>query len=125
MLKGVFLIFLFQLAGEVTQKFFELSVPGPVIGLLLLLVSLLLTRSMTAPLKVNLETSLATASGQLLAHLPLLFVPIGVGVVMHVSFLENSLLKVLATIFIGTVVTVGFTALVVEKLQDRDAANDG
>jgi len=37
MLNSIFTIFLFQLAGEFVQKFFELSIPGPVIGLILLL----------------------------------------------------------------------------------------
>ena len=124
MLKGIFFIFLFQLVGEVIQKLLELAVPGPVIGLLLLLTALLLTRSSKRALKVELEMNLSVASEQLLAHLPLLFVPIGVGVVMHISFLESSLLKVLAVIFIGTVLTVGFTALVIEKIQDRRTVDD-
>lgn len=125
MLKGIFLIFLFQLTGEVIQKLLELSVPGPVIGLVLLLISLLLTRSSRRSFKVRLEMNLSQAAEQLLAHLPLLFVPIGVGVVMHISFLESSLLKVLAVIFIGTVLTVGFTALLIEKIQGRSITDDG
>ena len=39
MLKSIFIIFLFQLIGESAQKYFELTVPGPVIGLILLLMS--------------------------------------------------------------------------------------
>ena len=44
MLNSIFLIFFFQLVGEFIQKFLELSIPGPVIGLFLLLIMLLLSK---------------------------------------------------------------------------------
>ena len=37
MLRSLFIIFFFQLLGEAIQKFFEINIPGPVIGLILLL----------------------------------------------------------------------------------------
>ena len=37
MLNSIFTILLFQLIGEFIQKFTEISIPGPVIGLILLL----------------------------------------------------------------------------------------
>ena len=40
MLKSIFIIFSYQLIGEVIQKIFELYIPGPVIGLILLLLTL-------------------------------------------------------------------------------------
>ena len=45
MLKSVFIIFLFQLIGETIQKYFELTIPGPVIGLILLLISFILLKN--------------------------------------------------------------------------------
>ena len=110
MLQGIFIIFLFQLIGEMVQKYFALSIPGPVIGLLLLLLALLLLDRRGAAVKARFEQSLSTTSAALLGHLPLLFVPIGVGVVMHISVLEESLLAVLGVIFVGTVASIGFTA---------------
>jgi holin-like protein len=68
-------------------------------------------------LRENIETGLFATSAALLKHLPLLFVPIGVGVVMHVTLLEDQLLAVLAVIFVGTVLTIGLSALLMEKLQ--------
>ena len=44
MLNSIFTILLFQLIGEFFQKFTEISIPGPVIGLILLL-SVLLIRA--------------------------------------------------------------------------------
>ena len=34
MLNAIFIIFLFQLIGELIQKVLELNIPGPVIGLI-------------------------------------------------------------------------------------------
>ena len=117
MLQSIFAIFLFQLVGEMVQKYFALTVPGPVIGLVLLLLAMLVSdrigNSPVALLKQNLTVTAET----LLGHLPLLFVPIGVGVVMHISLLEDQLAAVLGVVFIGTVLTVGFSALLMEKLQ--------
>ena len=45
MLKSIFIIFLFQLIGESIQKYFELTIPGPVIGLILLLMSFILLKN--------------------------------------------------------------------------------
>ena len=44
MLRGFFVILLFQLIGEVIQKFFALVIPGPVIGLIFLLFTLIYLR---------------------------------------------------------------------------------
>ena len=125
MLESIFVILVFQLIGETVQKYFELTIPGPVIGLVLLLSSLLLLDRYAGSYKEKLEQGLGRASDYLLGHLPLLFIPIGVGVVMHISYLEDRLLSVLVIIFVSTVLTVGFTAFVMEKLQSREDQNDG
>ena len=117
MLQGVFTIFLFQLLGEMVQKFFNLTIPGPVIGLVLLLLALLLLDKRGKGLRDRFEKGLDTTSATLLGHLPLLFVPIGVGVVMHISVLEGHLLAVLGVIFIGTVSCIGVSALLMQRLQ--------
>ncbi len=41
MLRAIFVIFFFQLLGEALKKFFEMRIPGPVIGLILLLITLI------------------------------------------------------------------------------------
>jgi holin-like protein len=123
MLQGIFIIFLFQLIGEMVQKYFALTVPGPVIGLVLLLLTLLLLDKRGAAVKARFEQGLATSATTLLSHLPLLFVPIGVGVVMHISVLESQLLAVLAVIFVGTIASIGFSALLMQKLQGMGKRN--
>ena len=117
MLQSIFVIFLFQLVGEMVQKYFALTVPGPVIGLVLLLLAMLATDRVGNKPVALLKQNLTVTAETLLGHLPLLFVPIGVGVVMHISLLEDQLAAVLGVVFIGTVLTVGFSALLMEKLQ--------
>ena len=123
MLQSIFAIFLFQLVGEMVQKYFALTVPGPVIGLVLLLLAMLASDRVGNRPAAQLKQNLALTAETLLGHLPLLFVPIGVGVVMHITLLEDQLAAVLGVIFIGTVLTVGFSALLMEKLQGRGDGN--
>ena len=123
MLKSVFIILFYQLIGEFNQKFFELSIPGPVIGLLLLLFTLLLLKKVE--FKVNILTKdLFTSAETLLDYLPLLFIPVGVGVVMHLSFLENNLVSVLLVIILGTLLTLGITGFIMEKILTKSKSND-
>ena len=116
MLNSVFLIFLFQLIGELIQKVLELNIPGPVIGLILLLTSLLLSKKYDHKLIKNLKINLINSAENLVHYIPLFFLPVGVGVVMHLSFLEGSLVKVLFIIVFGTLITLAITGLLMEKL---------
>jgi holin-like protein len=121
MLKSLFIIFLFQLAGEAIQKFFEISIPGPVIGLILLLLFFIFFLKSTSFKKIKKKIS--ETSHQIINYLSLLFVPIGVGVVMHVNYLGDNLFKILAVITIGTLLTLVFTAFVMEKIINLQKKN--
>ena len=112
MLGAIFTILIFQLAGEVIQKGFELPLPGPVLGLILLLFSLVFTKKSVNPNLVELRARLMTTSEKLLSYLSLLFVPIGVGVIMHLQLLEGQLLKIVFVIGLGTIMTMVFTAFI-------------
>ena len=116
MLNSIFLIFLFQLIGELVQKVLELNIPGPVIGLILLLSILLLSKRYDHIVIQNLKINLINSAENLVNYIPLFFLPVGVGVVMHLSFLEGSLVKVLFIIVFGTLVTLALTGLLMEKL---------
>ena len=112
LLGAIFTILIFQLAGEVIQKGFELPLPGPVLGLILLLFSLVFTKKSVNPNLVELRARLMTTSEKLLSYLSLLFVPIGVGVIMHLQLLEGQLLKIVFVIGLGTIMTMVFTAFI-------------
>ena len=118
MLYAIFFIFLLQLVGEFLQKYFVLAIPGPVIGLLLMLVALLLQRG-SRDSDSDFGQKVINASNHLLQYLSLLFVPIGVGVVMHLQLLESQLVKVLGVIIIGTLLTIIVTAALFQALRKR------
>jgi|TARA_B100001093_G_C26852639_1_gene1025819 holin-like protein len=115
MLNSIFTIFLFQLIGEFIQKFTDISIPGPVIGLILLL-SVLLIRGKFFIKSHIIENNLVDFSERFLAYLPLLFIPVGVGVVMHLSLLEENLISVISIIILGTLLTLALTGFIMEKL---------
>ena len=123
MLNSIFTIFLFQLFGEFLQKFFELNIPGPVIGLILLLSALLIIKKNNKIIE-DFKANLVFSAENLLNYLPLLFIPVGVGVVMHLSLLEENLVPVLLVIIIGTLLTLALTAFFMEKLIKKDDKHD-
>ena len=115
MLRSLFIIFFYQLLGEAIQKIFEINIPGPVIGLILLLLSFIIfSKKLTQSKKIIKEISVI--SNRIINYLSLLFVPIGVGVVMHIDYLGDNLFKIFSIIIIGTLSTLVFTAFVMEKI---------
>ena len=123
MLNSIFIILLFQLVGEFIQKFFEFSIPGPVIGLIFLLSVLLIIKKINKKHEA-FDTNLVISAENLLSYLPLLFIPVGVGVVMHLSLLEENLVSVLLVIVFGTLLTLALTGYVMEKLLKDNNLND-
>jgi len=122
MLKSLFIIFFYQLLGEAIQKFFEINIPGPVIGLILLLLTFIFfSKKFTQSKKIIKEIS--TISHQIINYLSLLFVPIGVGVVMHINYLGDNLFTIFSIIIIGTLATLVFTAFVMEKIINFEKKN--
>ena len=119
MLRAIFIIFFFQLLGEAIKKFFEMRIPGPVLGLILLLIVLIFLKKFKTVAITNLKDDVINTSNYILNYLSLLFVPIGVGVVMHLSYLENNLFKVLIIVFISNILTIGLTAFLMEKINKR------
>jgi len=83
-----------------------MPIPGPVIGMVLLLVIL---RTVPTASDVLSETS-----NGILRHLSLLFVPAGVGVMLHVATVKEQWLAILVSVIIGTAVTLAVTALVIK-----------
>jgi len=119
MLNSIFTIFLFQLVGEFIQKFLEISIPGPVIGLILLL-TVLLIKNKYFNASTNFQNDLIRSCESLLNYLPLLFIPVGVGVVMHLTLLEDNLISVITIIILGTLLTLAITGFIMEKLLRED-----
>jgi len=124
MIASLGLILLCQLAGEALVHGFALPLPGPVIGLVLLLV-LLLARDWTdllarGPLRGG---GIESTAKTMLAHMSLLFVPAGVGVIQQLDLVAAhgvAIAAVLAgSVLITLVVTVATFLLAVRLLTRR------
>lgn len=109
MIGTIALILVFQLAGEVLVRLLALPVPGPVAGMLLLFVALAVRGSV--PDEVS-----AFANG-LLSHLALLFVPAGVGVIVHAERLSGIWPTILVALIVSTLLAVAVTALVLSGVR--------
>lgn len=110
-IRGLAWLLLAQSLGEALARLAGLKLPGPVIGLLLMLAAL----SVEA-----VRTPVAAAADTLLAHLSLLFVPVGVGVMTHLALLAQYGLRMLLVIVASTFVGLAVTALVLRAaLRER------
>jgi holin-like protein len=123
MIASLSLILLCQLAGEVIVRGLGLPMPGPVVGLLFLLLLLLARDRFVALARGPLQQDgVENASHGLLAHLSLLFVPAGVGVVQKLDLVAEHGIAVAAVLAISVVVTLLVTVatfLVASRLVSR------
>lgn len=109
MLRGWLLLLLFQLVGEVIVRASGLTLPGPVVGMALLLAAI--------TLRGRSDEGLETVSHGLLSHLSLLFVPAGVGIVLHARRLAAEWPALLVSIVVSTAAAIAVTGLVAERLS--------
>ena len=109
-LTGLTWLLLCQSAGEVLTRLFGLPLPGPVVGMLLLLLAL-----RWPPVRAPV----GAVADALLAHLSLLFVPVGVGVMTHLGLLSQYGLRMLVAIVVSTWIGLVVTAVVLRLLLRR------
>jgi putative effector of murein hydrolase LrgA (UPF0299 family) len=124
MIASLSLILLCQLAGEVMVRGLVLPMPGPVIGLVLLLL-LLLARDRFAVLRRGplQGGGVEGASRVLIANLSLLFVPAGVGVVQKLDLVAQHGIAIAAVLAVSVIVTLLVTVatfLAASRLMTRD-----
>lgn len=111
MILALTLLLACQLAGEALARLLALPIPGPVIGMALLFLGL-----RWRPSAALEGAPLATVSGVLLAHLSLLFVPAGAGIVRHAGSLMVHGPGLLAALVLSTALTLVVTAVVFVKV---------
>jgi holin-like protein len=123
MIASLSLILLCQLAGEVFVRALALPMPGPVVGLVLLLLLLLARDRFAVLARGPLQGGgVENASRGLLAHLSLLFVPAGVGVVQRLDLIAAHGIAIVVVLLVSVVVTLLATVatfLVVSRVMAR------
>ncbi len=107
-LRGLTWLLALQSLGELLSRGLALPFPGPVIGMLLLLLALRLPA---------VREPVAACASFLLSHLSLLFVPVGVGVMTHLGLLGQYGLRMLAVIVLSTWIGLVVTVLVLRAFK--------
>ena len=106
MIEGLVLLLVFQLLGNVAEMYFHLPVPGSVLGMFLLLVALIAND--------RLASWVRPISLVLISYLAVLFVPAGVGIMLHIDRLKNEALPIGVSLIVSTILTIAVTALVIK-----------
>lgn len=109
MIAALATLLVFQLLGEVLVRTLGLPVPGPVLGLALLLPVLAWRPSVLAMVRPTAQT--------LLQHLSLLFVPAGVGVMLHLQRLGDEALAIGVALVLSTWIGLVVAALTLQVLM--------
>ena len=111
-IRGLALLLLLQAIGETCAHATGLPIPGPVIGMGLLL----------AVLQWPVAREAVRAAAELLlSHLSLLFVPVGVGVITHLDLVSRFGGRLLLVIVVSTWVGMATTALLLNWLLRRES----
>lgn len=111
MLPHITILLVCQLAGEVIARLAGLPVPGPIIGMVLLFAGLLI--------RGGLPQGLETVANAFLSHLSLLFIPAGVGIMVHLKLLAREWLAISVALAVSTAVTIAVTGWVAQRLTRR------
>jgi holin-like protein len=105
LLNGITLLLVYQLLGETAVRLMAIPVPGPVLGMLMLFVTLLIRGAV--------PKSVDSAATGLLTHLSLLFIPAGVGLLVHLERIGEEWLPITLALLFSTIITMATTAAVV------------
>lgn len=106
MIRGLAILLIFQSIGEIGARYLHGFLPGPVIGMILLLLFLVLRK--------NIASSISIAADGLLAHLAIFFIPAAVGVMLYVSELRTAGAAWFFAILLSTVLAITVTALILK-----------
>ena len=108
-LKQFSLILIILFSGQIVQQKFDMSIPGTVLGMVILLLLL-----MARIIKVERVEKITKI---LLEHLTLFFVPVGIGVITMLDKIEDIWIPLLIILFISTMVVMIVTGLTIQILD--------
>ena len=114
MINTLLLLLLYQLVGELIARSLGLPIPGPVLGMAQLFLTLLARGRVSDEIRTN--------AGHLLQHLSLLFVPAGAGVMLHLQRVGDEWLPIAVALVISTFAGMAVTALVLKTLTRKESA---
>lgn len=112
LLTGVLILLLFQCLGEVIKAFFSLNIPGPVIGMVLLFITLCL--------RAKVPGAVIKTSQTLIPLLALMFLPAAAGLFFLGREFKDQWGAVLAAVVVGSILSLIFNGLMMKWLLRAD-----
>lgn len=112
-LGGLLILLVFQCCGEAINAYFELGLPGPVLGMLLLFLALCLYGST--------PSAVAKSSELLIPLLALMFLPAATGIFFLGPRFEGQWPAILGATIIATVLSLIFNGLLMKWLAGRSS----
>lgn len=120
---AISILLLCQLLGETAVRLLDLPVPGPIIGMILLFVGLVLHGKLKK-ISSDAPTALDQTANVILVNLSLLFVPAAVGVMQHFSVLQDHGV-VLGVAIVGSTFLTLLVSVTVFRLMSKGLENGG
>ena len=111
LLRGLTWLVLFQLLGTAINHLFVPVLPGPIIGLLLMLAFLVWRGEVGEPLSL--------AASSLLRYLPLLLVPPAVGVMVYAKDIAADFWAIVGALVLSLVIAMGFVGVLMQQMVMR------
>ena len=111
LLRGLTWLVVFQLLGTALNHLFVPVLPGPIIGLVLLLGFLMVRGQVGEPL--------SEAASSLLRYLPLLLVPPAVGVMVYAADIAADFWAIVGALVLSLLISMGFVGVLMQRLLKR------
>ena len=118
------IILLYQLIGNTIQYALKLPIPGTVIGLVLLFLTLVLGQK---HFKIKYNNPFVEVSLSLISILPILYVPAGVGIIKYFDVIKSQSIPIIGTLFISAIISMALVAWLMSfilKLTDKNTESD-
>ena len=116
MIKGSFYILLFYFLGTLISLLINGFIPGSVIGMILLFLSLYFKL-------INPENVRATAT-TITKNMAVFFIPAAVGLMAYGELLSNNIVGIFLAIAISTILTMVTVAVIQENMEKRRNNNN-
>lgn len=111
LLRGLTWLVLFQLLGTALNHLLLSIIPGPIIGLVLLLAYLMVRGEVSEPIGL--------AANSLLRYLPLLLVPPAVGVMVYASEIAKDFWAIVGSLVLSVLIAMVFAGWLMQRLVAR------
>ena len=111
MINALLILFGCQFAGEAIVHFSGISIPGSVMGMILLLSGLIV--------KGGLPDALDKTASEFVKYIGLLFVPAGAGISMYLHLIAEQWIVILVASLTSTIATLLLTAFIFKILEKK------